>query len=409
MGKGSSGSQTSTVYNSSLPQYAKPYYTDLMTRALGESKRPYQQYEGQRIADQSDATQAGLGMASNYANSSTAATQGALNTSQDITNQALNSANYQSGAITSGYNAGTYNPNTNFNADQITWADGSPVAGVNQVQSRDFDQAAAQQYMSPYMQDVVNKSKLDAANNYYQADALRQADVGKTGAFGGSRAAVQQQIAQNDLMNRLTGIDVQGAQDAYTNAQQQFNADRNASIGVQTTNQNAAQGILSGNRDASLQAQQLAEQSRQYGFNANESAAQNAAQMQTDAQKYSEQFRQSGQQLNLSALGLAQQGADQTTKIQQSYDQMMLDRIKAQLGVGQTQDDYTQRGLDMAYDDFVNQRDAQRQNLQFYSSLLQGVPVSANQNVVQTSPSNPIAGAAGTLTGLQALYALGQQ
>ena len=94
--------------------------------------------------------------------------------------------------------------------------------------------------------------------------------------------------------------------------------------------------------------------------------------------------------------------------LQNQQDNMMLERIKAQLGIGQTNEDYLQQQLDMAYNDFVNQRDADRMNLQFLSSLLQGVPISPNQEVTTSESTNPLAGGIGTLMGMQALYGLGQ-
>lgn len=406
MGKG--GPQTSTVYQSSLPQYAKPYYENLMSKAQAESTRPYQPYNGQRLTGMSDETTQGLDMASGFASSGLGAVQNAADTSQAVTQGALSYMGYQPGQITNSYTGavgGPYQTGT-FGANDIGWAGGQPVSGVNQLQVGEFDQAAMDKYMSPFMQAVVDKSKRDAAMNYGQEEAMRDADVAASGAFGGSRAAVQKQIARNSLLDRLTGIDTEGAQAAFENAQQQFERDRAASLAAQTGNQQAAMGILSGNRDALLKAQGMTEESRQFGYTAGEDAARAAAQMGMDAQKASEQFRQSGAQLGLQGLGLAQKGADQMVDIQSSWDSMMLDRIKAQLGVGQTGEEYQQKQLDMAYDDFINQRDAQRQNLQFYSSLLQGVPVSANQNVVTNQSSNPLAGVAGSLTGLQALYQL---
>jgi len=70
--------------------------------------------------------------------------------------------------------------------------------------------------------------------------------------------------------------------------------------------------------------------------------------------------------------------------------------------IGDEQQQYSQSQLDIAYNDFVNQRDAERQNLQFLSSILRGVPISANQDVKQFESGNPLAGAAG-LAGIASL------
>lgn len=390
MGGGPS-STTSTVTQTNLPKYAEPYYKAMMNRGLSESQRPYQTYGGERLAGMSDATATGLGMSSDFANSSTGAGQNAIDLSSAAGLGGLAASGYAANGVTNAYNGpqqGAYQGSA-MSADQIGW-NGQPALG-------NFDQAAAQQYMSPYMQDVVDKSKYDASRNYMQEEAMRNADLGASGAFGGSRAAVQTQVARNSLMDRLTGIDVQGAQDAYTNAQQQFNADRSAQFGVAQSNQ-----------QANLTAAQANEQSRQYGYGATESAFQKANEFGQNAQQLSEQFRQSGTQLGLKGLDIANQSASQMTQGQQALDAMNLNRIKAQLGLGQTTEDYKQQSLDQSYNDFVNQRDSERQNLQFLSSLLQGVPISANRDITQTgTPTNPLAGALGTASGLQALYGLG--
>jgi len=53
MGKGSGGGGTTTVQQttSNLPEYAKPYFTNILERSMYESARPYQAFPGQRIAD----------------------------------------------------------------------------------------------------------------------------------------------------------------------------------------------------------------------------------------------------------------------------------------------------------------------------------------------------------------------
>lgn len=45
-------------------------------------------------------------------------------------------------------------------------------------------------------------------------------------------------------------------------------------------------------------------------------------------------------------------------------------------GIGKSQMARTQAGLDTAYEDFVRQRDYPREQLQFMSSILRGVPVA---------------------------------
>jgi hypothetical protein len=382
MGGGGGGHTTSTVHQSSLPEYAKPYYTSLMRRGQEESFRPYEPYEGQRLAGMSGTTSAGLGMAKNYARSGLGALPGAQNIANQTSQEAMGMTGYESGyGGPAGYQAGQ------FSADDVS----ADNIGVGM-----FDSAIANQYMSPYMADVTQRAKLDVMKNTMEEQIYRNSEAAKSGAFGGSRAAVQNQMAIGQAQDRMMDLDVQGRQAAFENAQQQFERDRAARFGADRANQEANLQADLSNQDAGLEAQQLGEQSRQFGYSTDEQARQRA-----------EELRQSGRQSNLQAIEAAQRGSGIMADLQNRRDQMVLNRVKAQLGAGQTEEEYLQEQLDMGYQDFVNQRDANRQNLQFVSSLLQGVPISANQDIATTTPTNNLAGGVGTLAGLQALYQLG--
>lgn len=410
MGSGG-GSTTSTVTQSNLPKYAQPYYEAMMDRGMSESERPYQPYQDQRLAGMSDTTAQGLNMTTNFANSGLGPATSAPEISGLAALGGLGMQNYQSANITNSYNGpqqGDYQ-GSNITSQQIGF-DGQPTnAGINQVTSNNFDQNAAQQYMSPYMQDVIDVSKQHALSDYGTQQAMNNANMAAAGAFGGSRQSVMNMIGQNQLMTNLSDLQATGMQNAYENAQQQFNADRSSSMQAQQANQGAGLTMAQANQQAALNAAQANEQSRQYGYGATESAYQKAADLGLNAQQLSEQFRQSGKELGLKGMDIANTAANSMVNQQQGLDAMNLSRIKAQLGAGQTQEDYSQQQLDQAYNDFVNQRDSERQNLQFFSSLLQGVPISPNRDITQTQGTNPLAGALGTASGLQALYGLGQQ
>lgn len=517
---GGGGPTTSTVNQSSLPAYARPYYEALMERGAKESTTKYQPYKGDRLAGQSDATKTGLGMAGQYAQSGTPLLDQAAGIQQGVAGKAGQLANYQSGNITNAYTGpkqGNY-VGSNYASQQLGFGQGgiNPVTGqtvsaqqqgfgqngVNQVgfgqggynqvgfgqnglsqlgyggdiekvMSNNFNAQSAQQYMSPYMDAVTNKAQADALENAANAQSQRNLQAARSGSFGGSRAAVQNQMANNATQSNLTDIMVKGQQSAFENAQSQFNTDQsralqaaiqnqntglsmgqnnqNAALSVGQQNQNSAlQALLANqqagltmggqnqdanlramlanqstnltsqqlnqatglamgqsNQNASLDAAKLNEQSKQYGYGASEQAWQQAGQMGLDAQKANEQFRQSGAALGLQGLDMQSKAGMNLNALQSSRDDAMLNRIKAQLGMGQTQEDYRQQSLDQSYNDFVNQRDSERQNLQFLSSLLQGVPVSANQDVTTQASQNNLQGVLGAAGGLQALYGLG--
>lgn len=415
MGKGGGGSTTSTVTQSNLPAYARPYYEALMDRGLTESERPYEAYKGDRLAGMSGATQTGLNMAGQFAQSGTGLLNQAAGINQNTAAaaQAQAGKTYTAGGINNAYSGpaqGNYQ-GSNIQSQQLGFGTG----GIDRVNTGTFGQAEAQKYMSPYMSAVVEKAQADALQNAQEAQATRNLNAARTGSFGGSRAAVQNAIADKALQSNMSNIMVQGQQSAFENAQKQFNTEQSLGLQAQTQNQNTALNMGTNNQQAALDAAKANEQSRQYGYGATEQAYQTAAQLGLDAQKASEQFRQSGYELNsnnaLKSLDLANQSAKNMSDIQGQMDSAMLDRVKAQLGIGNTLEDYKQQQLDQSYNDFVNQRDAERQNLQFLSSLLQGVPVSANQDVQSSTGQNQnnLQGMLGAAGGLQALYSLGSK
>jgi hypothetical protein len=107
------------------------------------------------------------------------------------------------------------------------------------------------QYMSPYMQNVVAQQQKDAVR---QADIARQgtkSQAAKSGAFGGSRAAIVEAENQRGLQDRLANIQAQGSQSAFEKAQQAQQFASTAGIqglqagygGLQTGMQGTAQGM----------------------------------------------------------------------------------------------------------------------------------------------------------------------
>lgn len=336
---GGGGNTKSTVTQSNLPAYAQPYYEGMMDRAMQQSQQPYQPYQGQRLAGESGATQTGLGMMSNYAQSGTPMLNQAVGIEGNVANQAQNFANFQGNAINA------------QNVSTGTW--GSD---------------AMNQYMSPYETGVIQSTQANAVRNAQLEQQQRNLQAAQSGSFGGSRAAVQNQMAANALQTNLSDIYATGMQNAYQSAQSMYTSDQARQLQAAQSNQSA-----------------------------------NLA-----AQQSTEQYRQSGAQIGLQGLGLENTAGMNLAQLQQQSDQGALQRAQAQLGVGQTQENYTQQQLDQSYQDFVNQRDSEKQNLQFLSSMLQGVPISANSDVTSSSSQNNLQGALGTMGGLQTLYSLGK-
>jgi hypothetical protein len=154
---------------------------------------------------------------------------------------------------------GTYRPDSVM-ADQI--------ARMQQLQSRDFSSSDAARYMNPYTQQVTENTtrEMMRANDLgRQADAQRAA---KAGAFGGSRGAIVQAERDRNFGFQLGDTVAKLNQDAYGNAQSQFNTDisRDLATGqfnVQTDlarqqqNQGAALSAAQGNQQAGARASEF--------------------------------------------------------------------------------------------------------------------------------------------------------
>jgi hypothetical protein len=113
-------------------------------------------------------------------------------------------------------------------AEQAGQGSAAGLQALLGVQAPEFGSAQAQQYMSPYFQNVVDAQQRQAI------DAARQAQLGgnlaaaRQGTYGGARQALLQSQRESGLRTQLGDIQARGLQDAYSQAQQQFERDRTA-------------------------------------------------------------------------------------------------------------------------------------------------------------------------------------
>jgi hypothetical protein len=100
------------------------------------------------------------------------------------------------------------------------------ASGLQSLANQTFDQNAAQQYMNPYMQSVVDIQKREAQRQSDIQGTQQQAGAAQAGAFGGSRDAIMRAERERNLGMQMGDIQAQGSQAAFTNAQNQFNTQR---------------------------------------------------------------------------------------------------------------------------------------------------------------------------------------
>jgi hypothetical protein len=313
-GGSSSPTPTSTTTGlAALPDWAQGYAKDALSNAASLTNintNPYQAYDAQRIADFSPMQQQAQQGAANMQPSN------ALGVGQDMAQAAGLSA------LGTGYNASNYgsqfNPQgTNYNAQNTQAASlgyapqisagqyGTPLmntaqTGYNpnlqtyqmgpaqQVNTQSFAQpGAADAYMSPYMQSVVDIQKREAQRQSGIQGTQQQAQATQAGAFGGSRDAIMRAERERNLGTQMNDIQAQGSQAAYSQAQQQFNAEQQARLAAQQANQQAGITVGGQNLGAALGVQQLGTQTGLQTSLANLSSSQQAnvqnqaAQLQT--------------------------------------------------------------------------------------------------------------------------------
>jgi hypothetical protein len=359
--------QNVTTNTSNLPAYAQPYFTDLMTRGQALSKQSYVPYPDpdQRIAGFSDLQTQAQNQAGNLQ------TPDQYGTATGIAQQA------GLGALSAGQNfAPTQFSSQNVNAPKLNQYNIDP--------SQNFGVAQADQYMSPYIQKVLDLQKEQALRDAQQGQLVANLGAARQGTYGGARQLLAGTERERNLANTQANITASGLQAAYQNAQQQFNADRAAQFGVNQANQNANLGVQSLGAQTGMQAQ-LANQ--QYDL---------------EAQKAAEQSKQFGSSLGLQGLSQANTAANTLANLGTAQQNAELQAIQAKNAAGASQQALQQQYLDTNYADFLRQRDYQQELLNNYSALLHGVPVTPSSTQTTYAPPPSLASQIGGL-GLGAL------
>ena len=86
--------------------------------------------------------------------------------------------------------------------------------GLQSLSGQTFDQNAAQQYMNPYMQNVVDIQKREAQRQSGIQGTQQQSGAASAGALGGSRDAIMRAERERNLGQQMNDIQAQGSQAA---------------------------------------------------------------------------------------------------------------------------------------------------------------------------------------------------
>ena len=176
--------QTQVVEQKNIPDYLKPFITDVAGKAQAEANRPYQPYKGQKIAG-FDPMQT--------------------------------KAFEQIGAM--------QRPGEFGQAGDLY---GKVAGSAGQLDTGTFGAEQAKQYMDPYQQAVTDIAVRKAQEEAQRQQGLSQLGAAGRGSAGGSRQAVMDAMRLRGLADTVGDLQAKGSQDAFRLAQQQFERDRQA-------------------------------------------------------------------------------------------------------------------------------------------------------------------------------------
>lgn len=300
------------------------------------------------------------------------------------------------------------------------------MAAPERVSAEKFGAEQMREYMSPYMEGVVERQKQGAIQDYLkQLPGMGAASV-RAGARGGSREALLESEARKGLSQRLGDIEAQGLQQAYQQAAGQFGADRAAQMQAALANQ--ATGLTASQQDLQAQinqAQFAAQQALQAG-NTNQAAAlqkqaQDLQQQQSLNQlamqgaglgaqyglagaQLGEQSRQFGAGLGMQGLQQQLAAAGQLGQLGQQRYQQQAGISQAQLGAGAQARDVEQQRLSTLYQQFMDEQQAPYRQLGFMSDILRGTPTSAYTTTMYQQPPSTLGQIGGIAGGLGTLF-----
>ena len=377
MGGGSQPANTTQTQTQELPEWARPYAKDTLSKASALTdinQNPYKTYDANRIAGFSPLQQQAMTGAENMAPA------GQLGAATGLAGAAGERA------------LGTQYAPGQFGMMQARGPSLQQyqMGPAQQVGTQDYTGQNVSQYMNPYMQGVVDIQQREAQRQADIAGTQRGAQAARSGAFGGSRAGLMEAEAARNLALQKGDIQAQGQNAAFQNAQQQFNTQQQRDLQAQLANQGMGFNVGQQNLNAMLGVQQLGAGQNLQAQLANQQAFQQAQQAREQSRQYGAGLGMQGLQTGLQAAGqLGQLGGQQFAQ--------GLDINKLQGTYGAQQQALEQQGLSQSYQDFLNQQNYPYKQLGFMSDILRGTPTGSS-SVTQMYQAQP--GALQTATGL---------
>jgi hypothetical protein len=351
MGGGGGGGQpsntTQTSYSTNLPEYAKPFYEELLKQTGKQvyqtdpsgnvtGVQEYKPYTGERVAG---FTPEQTRIQSEVAGMRTPGGFGTAATGLG-TGEAM------------GYGTAGLGLSQAFGY--------TPTA----ISGGTFDPFAAAYYSSPYQTGVTDIAV---------REARRQGDIERSrgalgamsrGTFGGARQGLIQAEQDRNLAQNIADIRAKGAQSGYENAQKMFEADQ----------------------ARRMKAAELGQQGQQYAAGL-------------------------GKELGMAGLQTGLEASAKTGALAATQQASELERVKAQAAsAGETQAMQQER-LNQAYQQFMDKQNYQKSQLDYLSQILRGNAAALGTTQTQYAPAPSLASQLGGvgLAGLGLYNILGKK
>ena len=379
------------VENTNIPDYAKPYVETM----LGSAQQQIYNYDKDPVTGAMTPTTIKPFVpysqnAQDYiAPFSPLQNQAMTATGQMGTAPQLDAASGIAGlagarALGTGYGPSQFNAQQTY-APQLNQYRMDPA---QQVGTQDYTGQNVSQYMNPYMQSVVDIQQREAQRQGDIAGTQRAGQAVRSGAFGGSRAGLMDAEAARNLATQKGDIQAQGQNAAFQNAQQQFNQQQQANMQAQMANQGAGLQVGSQNLNALLGTQQFGA-----GQNLQSQLANQGAGLQ--AQQMGEQSRQYGAGLGMQGLQTGLQAAGQLGQLGQTQYGQQVGNIGLQNQMGAQQQGQQQNLINQSVQNYATAQQYPQQQLAFMSGLLRGLPLQTSTVQQYQAPPSMVSQAAG--------------
>jgi len=349
---------SSTVTKEALPDYAKPYFQKMMRSAEALAGEDYQPYQGQRIAgfepEQMGAFQGITAVAGRDLPGMRQGRQTAMEMARGMGNVPMVRNRYRPGQVGPLYRSGNLGPlyraedapdtyqsrelgplyqaedaPSVYRAEDVgdlyRSGDLGPLYEAGEFREDPIKERMGD-YQNPYQEAVLDRLQRRAIERFDEGQTQREMQAAQQGAFGGSRAALQDFTARRDLEERLTDMEAQQLQRGFGESARLAGMDvsqaQRAREAYEAARQRQGMMGLSG-FEAQERARQAESQVGLTGYQAQERARQAADQTALTAYQAQERARQAAGQMGLS-------GFEAQERARQAASQMGLTAYQAQ-------------------------------------------------------------------------------